>query len=336
MHLTEVVSMNVRRALPLGLALLAPALLTSRPALAQQSQEKKPGVIYGNDDRQDLWQVTDPNLKRLAASTLGLFEGASVSMSPDGKTAKLSLGSYAQQYDLCPDERFHDQMTGAFCSASLVAPDVVMSAGHCVTSEDNCKTIKFVFGFDVDKQGGASPDAVPASDVYSCAHLIGRQQDNQGADWSLVKLDRPVTDRAVLRINRDGPPAKGTGLVLIGHPAGLPTKVAAGAVVRDPSPNGYFVANTDSYGGNSGSPVFNAATGLIEGVLVRGEQDYEYDSARQCYKSKVCASDGCRGEDVTVAKFPAASIPPQGAAAELASPGPTLRSLRGLAGVSAR
>lgn len=36
-------------------------------------------------------------------------------------------------------------------------------------------------------------------------------------------------------------------------PAGLPTKIAGGATMRDASPNGYYVANLDTYGGNSGS-----------------------------------------------------------------------------------
>ena len=36
----------------------------------------------------------------------------------------------------------------------------------------------------------------------------------------------------------------------------------------------YFTANLDTYRGNSGSPVFNAITHKVEGVLVRGEQDF--------------------------------------------------------------
>ncbi len=66
---------------------------------------------------------------------------------------------------------------------------------------------------------------------------------------------------------------------------------------RDASPNGYYVANLDTYGGNSGSAVFNAKTGVIEGILMRGENDYVYKNG--CRVSNVCASDACRGEDVT-------------------------------------
>ncbi|WP_420540401.1 S46 family peptidase (plasmid) [Paenibacillus polymyxa] len=46
---------------------------------------------------------------------------------------------------------------------------------------------------------------------------------------------------------------------------------AVGAAVRDNPPNAFFVANLDTYGGNSGSPVFNSDTHEVEGILVRGE-----------------------------------------------------------------
>jgi hypothetical protein len=86
-------------------------------------------------------------------------------------------------------------------------------------------------------------------------------------------------------------------LVVVGHPSGLAVKIAAGATVRSNLESAYFVANLDTYGGNSGSAVFNEQTGLIEGILVRGETDFKYKNG--CYVSNICDVDGCRGEDVT-------------------------------------
>jgi hypothetical protein len=74
-------------------------------------------------------------------------------------------------------------------------------------------------------------------------------------------------------------------------------KVAAGAAVRDNTPSAFFVANLDTYGGNSGSPVFNSVTHEVEGILVRGEADFVQQG--NCRVSLVCPSTGCRGEDVT-------------------------------------
>lgn len=283
----------------LALFLLAAAL----PLKAQDSP--RPEVIYGDDDRLDLYQVENPKLRELADSTVALFQASDVKI--DGVKATLSLNDYAKEYSLCPEEPFFDQKNGAFCSGSLVAPDIIMTAGHCVRSESACQGTKFVFGFAITEKGKQG-DSVAAADVYSCKQLLGRVEVGTGADWALVRVDRKVSGHKPLALS-PAVPAKGTPLFVIGHPAGLPTKVAGGASVRDPNLNGHFKANLDTYGGNSGSAVFNAATGLIEGILVRGEQDYEWKGS--CRVSKVCTNEGCSGEDVTKVgevKFPAELI----------------------------
>ncbi|MBI4668156.1 MAG: trypsin-like peptidase domain-containing protein [Elusimicrobia bacterium] len=171
-----------------------------------------------------------------------------------------------------------------------------MPAGHSIKSEYDCNNTKFVFGFGI-YQEGVYPQSVPAVDVFSCKAIVGRAMQGSGADWALIRLDKTVTNHKPLAINRSGSIAKATPLFVIGHPAGLPTKIAGGASVRNASPAGYFVANLDTYGGNSGSAVFNNTTGKVEGILVRGETDYVYRG--RCRVSNVCANDGCRGEDVT-------------------------------------
>lgn len=61
----------------------------------------------------------------------------------------------------------------------------------------------------------------------------------------------------------------------------------------------FFSANLDTFQGNSGSAVFNAETGMIEGILVRGEEDFIPNQAEMCIEANKCANDKCRGEDVT-------------------------------------
>ncbi|MDX6768610.1 MAG: serine protease [Elusimicrobiota bacterium] len=284
------------------------ALLLAAPAFAQVG----PDVIYGSDDRLDLYQVQNTRLLEAADSTVALFSAGDVSVA--GNRANLSVSHYGRGMSLCTDEPFYDQVNGAFCSGSLVAPDVIMTAGHCVRSESACQGTKFVFGFGVKSQG-VMPSSVGADDVYSCKKLIAQTLVGNGADFALIRLDRPVTGRAPLRFNRGGDPANGTPLVVIGHPAGLPTKIAGGAKVRDASPNGYFVANLDTYGGNSGSAVFNATNLVIEGILVRGENDYVWRGS--CRVSQQCADDACRGEDVTKMTSVLPSLP--GTAGEAAA-----------------
>jgi V8-like Glu-specific endopeptidase len=289
----------MKRISTIGAALLLAARLAS-PAAAQVHHK----VIYGSDDRIDLYQTDSKVLKSLADSTVALFQGADV--KADGGVAQLTTQNYGERMGLCKEEPFFEQPMGAFCSGSLVAPDVIMTAGHCVPSAEECAAIKFVFGFAV-KEKGKFPTAVPSGEVYGCKELIGRAQVNDGADWALVRLDRKVSGHKALKLNQSGAIKVGAPVLVIGHPAGLPTKIAGGANVRDASKPGFFVANLDTYGGNSGSAVFNAETGLVEGILVRGEQDYTYNGT--CRVSNVCANDACRGEDVTKIANVADKIP---------------------------
>ena len=90
-------------------------------------------------------------------------------------------------------------------------------------------------------------------------------------------------------------------MYVIGHPVGLPTKFADGANVRNNNNTSFFVCNLDTYGGNSGSPVFNSSTHELEGILVRGETDFIV-TENGCRKSNVCPQNDpnlvCRGEDL--------------------------------------
>lgn len=245
-------------------------------------------VIYGEDDRRD-WYEANSAFLPLADATVALFSSSDVSMGSHSATLRTSNPGW------CSDEPFQNQGTGAFCSGFLVGPDLVVTAGHCIRSQSSCNGIKFVFGFAL-KSRNHDFRTVPSSDVYGCSQLIASKVENTGTDYAVVKLDRPVTNHTPLNIRRSGEITRGTNLVVIGHPAGLPSKVADGAQVRSVS-SSYFVANLDTYGGNSGSAVFNTQTGTVEGILVRGDNDFVYRNG--CTRSNVCSNNGCRGEDVT-------------------------------------
>ena len=294
---------------------VAAGLTVAHAAPTTRPNDPDGQTVYGDDDRQDVYQVQDPRLRALADSTVALFQSYAVTQDLASGKSKLSLRSYGQSNGLCSIEPFFDQKEGAFCSGFLVGPDLVATAGHCVTSNDACQSTKFVFGFAIKQPGANTPEDVANNEVYGCKELLGRQQENTGPDWAVVRLDRPVTGHKVLAIDHANV-TNGEKLVLIGQPSGLPTKIAAGnTYVLDASPNGYFRANTDSYHGNSGSAVFSQNSLGIVGILVRGEADFEVyngpgaDPNNSCYVSKKCPIDGtgCRGEDVT--KIGSAQIP---------------------------
>ena len=272
-------------------------------------------VVYGIDDRLDVYQVTSRPIRRVADAVVALVKESDLRRAGDG-TFSLRTESYREAYDLCSSETFVSQPIGCFCSGFLVAADVVATAGHCVKSDSDLRSMRFVFGFRM--QDATRPNTTfGADDVYEGKALIGRKLTDSGTDWALVRLDRPVVGREPVPVRKTGKVPERQKLFVIGHPCGLPQKYAPGAVVRDNSAASHFVANLDTYGGNSGSPVFNAVTRTVEGILVRGETDFV--SSGQCNVSLVCPTSGCRGEDVTRAAEWVGKIPKSSTGARAAS-----------------
>ena len=251
-------------------------------------------VIYGSDGRLDLYQITDDRLKKLADSTVALIKTSD--LTAGGVLTTIKGQNFGSAYNLCASEKFREQDTGAFCSGSLVGPDLILTAGHCIETVPDCNAASLVFGYAV-KSAGVLPKQVQSSDVYKCKEIVKTIRNNSGQDFAVIRLDRPVANHDVLKIRQTGEVSVGDGLLVIGHPVGLPTKVTTGGKVRSIANSEYLVASVDTYGGNSGSAVFNANTGLIEGILVRGEQDFVNQG--NCTVSNVCTEDSCRGEDIT-------------------------------------
>lgn len=255
-----------------------------------------PRVIYGSDNRLDIYQVTNPAWRNLAQSTAALIRNNKLSARPGGQI-EIKTANFGTSYGLCEDEPFREQNAAAFCSGFFVGGDYMVTAGHCIKSQADCENTSFVFGFAITS-AGVNPERVSDDEVYRCRKVIHTQTDSNGngADFAVVELDRNVEGRSPLKLRKSGTAAIGNDLTVIGHPVGLPTKVASQGLVRAVT-NGFLVASLDTYGGNSGSAVFNSASGEIEGILVRGEMDFVYKGS--CRVSNKCPQNECRGEDVT-------------------------------------
>jgi hypothetical protein len=276
--------------------------------IPEEELPPQPKVIYGEDDRVDWYQIDSPTVRAWASATCALMSPTRLSNNGNGTYTVFTSPWRVNGLPACADEPFGNQPTAAFCTGFLVGNDLIATAGHCFDSSDLGVTY-FVFGF-VMLDANTPTTVVLESQVYRGVEIVARQYNSQ-YDYTLVRTDRPVTAPGAtpLRIRRDGIIANGAPVGVIGYPAGLPLKAAFGSntYVRDNSPDGYFVANTDTYGGNSGSPVLDPNTGRVEGILVRGENDYVISGS--CFRSYRVSNTGGSGEEISKSTTFAAYVP---------------------------
>lgn len=251
-------------------------------------------VIYGEDNRVDVFNSTNKMFVDLSQSTAAMISKSN--LIANGEFFEIQ-GRTLESRGICSFERFSKQMSAANCSGFLVGKDLLVTAGHCITNAESCSNNYWVFDFKIDHEEQYEVE-VHQKNVFSCKEIISRSLDFRTQnDYALIRLDRRAIDKNILNVRKRGKPQVGDDLVVIGHPSGLPSKIADGAKVRALKTN-YFVADLDTYAGNSGSAVFNATSGLVEGILVRGRADYIYDQNLRCRVSNVL-NETLGGEDVT-------------------------------------
>ena len=286
-------------------ALLASLFLITTTCTDYHGNEKQKNkhlgieVIYGEDNRIDWFEEKDEHWQQMARSTVALFDKDSLTLDLEGQSYFLETLPYGLSKQLCESEAFFAQERGSFCSGFLIGADLVVTAGPCIRNAFNCENVRFVFDFHYSEIGLAPTKAL-RENVYQCQTVIHTQANAlTGSDFALIRLDRQVTDRAPLPLRTTGTLQPEATLTVIGYPSGLPTKLAHEGKVRNLDEAAYFTASLDTYGGNSGSAVFNGETRLVEGILFNGDTDFVFDQEQKCRVSNTCKVTGCRGEDVT-------------------------------------
>ena len=265
-------------------------------ALEAQAEIK---VIYGKDNRQDVYQVTNALHKKLAKSTAGMINiGHFSKSSKQGFFDLKNTRNLERGMNLCPSEAFSQQQTAPTCSGFLVGPDTIVTAGHCYKScsspEDVCKNFAWVFDYDMKSASHNPTRDISIANVYLCKKVVAAELDAT-RDFAVIKLDRPVVGREPLKFRTSGKISNTTSLLVIGHPTGLPTKVSAGAKVTRNVEATRFSTTLDTFHGNSGSAVFDAKTGLVEGILIQGKNDYQpskKDDPKSCVVVNKCDDNG--------------------------------------------
>jgi hypothetical protein len=270
---------------------------------AVYQQEKS---IYGGDNRKDLCDVEmiknkvinkarREKILRLARSVVGFLRNDQVLDKGDG-TSLIKTEPMRKRHKVCEEESFSSQPTAMWCSGVLVAPSIIATAAHCL-NEVPLAEIRFVFGWAAF-QKGSFKTTIRNNEIYKGKNIVDMVHTKDAADWALINLDRPVQGITPVKYRNQNRINNFEDVYIIGHGCGLPLKYADGAKVRKNTDDAFFVTNLDAFGGNSGSPVFNYNDDTLEGILSRGEPDFDLQPIG-CYKSHICPMDGCLGESCT-------------------------------------
>jgi Trypsin-like peptidase domain len=173
------------------------------------------------------------------------------------------------------DQLFYGQseLAGDTCSAFLVAPDLVITAGHCIDSSD-C-TDKYAV-FDFSDEGDAPPSGqvhLAGDRVLQCEEVLfdsnpgpatGLPTSPRSLDWALLRLAGAIdlAERTPLALDRFTTIQPEDTMLVMGYPNGLSLK----AEVANHAGSASVIA-AHALTGNSGSPIFNLETGKASQIL---------------------------------------------------------------------
>jgi V8-like Glu-specific endopeptidase len=261
--------------------------------------------IWGADDRVERYEIQTAALQAAArsAGATVLLSGLEHDDMRDVWSAKLPK-TLGESQHLCEGQRFANQPVVAFCSATLIDDDIMVSAGHCFQFT-RCEDFAVVFDFAYDAvptDPMATSRDIPAANVYRCTEMLSKEYNvdydaERGADYSVFRLDRKVTGRTPAKVNWGAPLMNEQPAYVIGHPSGIPQKLATGKVLDGTMNPDFIVHDADVFGGNSGCGLFDAA-GTQIGIHVHSSaQRYTSDPAG-CNVVSVC------GENATCMRKP--------------------------------
>ncbi len=268
------------------------ALFTSACAdEAASAGVREQAVIYGQDDRRDLFELAgDDALRPLARSVAAVIPRSALQTALDGQPVLVGK-PLTETFSLCPEQRDASALGVAECTAFLIDDALLASAGHCFRNALDCENYLFVF--DYVRSAAGVPVSLGLENIYECRRAQVRVDlVRPGApkqDYAIIELTRRVLDRPPLAV-RSEPPALAEPLSVISANFGLPLKFDRSARTLDVRVDAgdFLRLDSDTGHGASGAPVFDAQ-GRVVGINVRGRSDHVFDEARGCFVENVLA-----------------------------------------------
>ncbi len=235
--------------------------------------------VYEKDDRQNVSNLS------------GIYQELSKSVAIIAKNNSQLL-TPVDKFGMCRKERFSKEISIGECTAFLVSPTKLVTAGHCIKDEKTfCKEHKLVFNY-LDSTTFFSNAFSYRQNILNCKSA----KINPLFDIATIEL-KLATNAPDLSSKLSYSTKLPKSVFVIGSPLGLPLKMTSSSTVEAYT-NDEIRVETDTFTGNSGSPVFDYASNKVIGVLVAGEIDFTYSKTNSCMEVKRCAEFKCSGESV--------------------------------------
>ncbi|RYZ97291.1 MAG: serine protease [Proteobacteria bacterium] len=289
------------------------ALTLPLSALLLFSSAGAHAAIFGADNRIDVGP-NNPFRSVQNSTAIGILS----SMEEEGPNGTINLVAPSNEGKMCSTERFvKDPSITYACTAFLIAPDLLLTAGHCAVNvgisehetKTFCKAYSWLFDYAPGLDGKTQTQGISADKMYRCKETVYAVNEEQAPfrDFAIIRLDRPVIGRTPLVLSSESIAEKSV-LSMVGYPMGMPAKAATNAkiLVNDPARE-KMITTHDSMDGNSGSPVLNAKREVV-GILVGGfpSATFVTDTKNGCQALNRCDENGlnCLQPDTNLSPFP--------------------------------
>jgi V8-like Glu-specific endopeptidase len=267
-----------------------------------QNPFEAPGTVtrgvFGTDDRKEATDATGFK-DYVRATAVMVHKSNFYDNRIYGNTLRERLANIFGTKNFDPNVKFLDQPAIAQCTGFLIAPDILVTAGHCILDMNTAKDYYWVFDYTNEMQYNSKEKylTVKPENIFSVIDVLAAEENNNSylsnTDYAVLRLNKKSTRRPY-RFRTSGSVSEETRVYTVGTPTGLPLKLSENSKVIDNEPETWFMSDTDVFPGNSGGPIFDPA-GWIEGILVRtaaqtlsdGEltADYKYNADCDCIQT---------------------------------------------------
>ena len=123
--------------------------------------------VFNGDSRYEPRLEGSSDVITRSRSVPAIFRNSALKERPSGDYEGINWSP--QNLGFCSDAKFAGQPHLANCSATLIAPDLVLTAAHCLEKADiDCSGYKIVFDFAL----GANIEVFSREQVYGCKEVV--------------------------------------------------------------------------------------------------------------------------------------------------------------------